>query len=187
MPFNFKKLKIPEVILIEPKVFQDKRGFFMETYKYSEFAKYGIKEKFWQDNHSKSKKGTLRGLHYQKNPRAQAKIVKCIKGKIFDVAVDIRKDSPTHGKWVGIILSAENKKQLYIPIGFAHGFCVLSNEAEAIYKSSNEYSPEHEQGIIWDDPQININWPIKNPILSEKDLKNPSLKKADNNFIYKTL
>lgn len=184
MLFIFKKLEIPEIILIEPRVFEDERGFLMETYRYSEFAKFGIKEQFNQDNHSKSKRGVLRGLHYQKYPEAQAKIIRCIKGEIFDVAVDIRKNSPTYGKWVGVILSLENKKQLYIPAGFAHGLCVLSDEAEIIYKNSAEYSPEYGRGIIWNDPEININWPIKNPIVSEKDSKNPLLKKADNKFIY---
>jgi len=184
MPFTFKKLKIPEVVLIEPKVFEDERGFFMETYKHSEFVSFGIKEQFIQDNHSKSEKGVLRGLHFQKNPKAQAKIVRCIQGEIFDVAVDIRKGSPTYAKWVGVVLSAENKKQIYIPSGFAHGFCVLSDEAEIFYKSSSEYSPKNERGIIWNDPEININWPIKNPVVSEKDSKNPLFKEIDNNFIY---
>jgi dTDP-4-dehydrorhamnose 3,5-epimerase len=197
MPFEFKKLEIPEMILIEPKVFGDDRGFFMESYKYSEFAALGIKEKFVQENHSKSEKNVLRGLHFQKNPKAQAKIVRCVKGEIFDVGVDIRKGSPTYRKWAGVILSAENKKQLYIPAGFAHGFCVLSDEAEVCYKISEEYSLENEREIIWNDPEININWPacnaygeviagrgIKNPILSEKDSKAPFLKDADNNFKY---
>ncbi|MCQ6254061.1 dTDP-4-dehydrorhamnose 3,5-epimerase [Methanocaldococcus sp.] len=184
MPFKFRRLEIPEVILIEPIVFEDERGFFMETYKYSEFSKFGIKEIFVQDNHSKSKKGVLRGLHYQKNPNAQGKLVRCIRGEIFDVAVDIRKGSPTFGKWVGVILSEENKKMLYIPKGFAHGFCVLSEEAEVIYKCTAEYSPEDDRGIIWNDKDIGIDWPIKNPILSEKDKKHPPLREADINFVY---
>lgn len=184
MPLTFKKLKIPEVILIEPKVFKDERGFFVECYKYSEFANFGIKEQFSQDNHSLSKKGVLRGFHFQNPPKAQAKIVRCVKGEIFDAAVDIRKGSPSYGKWVGEILSEENKKELYIPIGFAHGFCVLSEKADVIYKCSEEYSKEYEKGIIWNDPDIGIGWPIKNPILSEKDLKNKSLKDITNRFIY---
>lgn len=175
MPFLFKKLAIPDVVLIEPKVFGDERGFFMETYKESEFFKFGIKKKFIQENHSKSKKGVLRGLHYQAFPKAQAKIVRCIAGEIFDVAVDIRKNSPTYKKWVTEVLSAENKKQLYIPEGFAHGFCVLSREAEIVYKCNREYSPEKERGIIWNDPSIKIKWPVKKPILSEKDKKWPTL------------
>ncbi|WP_018154793.1 dTDP-4-dehydrorhamnose 3,5-epimerase [Methanothermococcus thermolithotrophicus] len=185
MPFIFKRLEIPEVVLIEPKVFEDDRGFFMETYKYSEFSKIGIDKMFVQDNCSKSKKGVLRGLHYQKNPNAQGKLVTCLKGEIFDVAVDIRKGSPTYGKYVGVILSEENKKMLYIPEGFAHGFCVLSDEAEVTYKCTAEYSPNDDAGIIWNDEYININWPIKDPILSEKDKNHPTLKEADNNFEYK--
>jgi dTDP-4-dehydrorhamnose 3,5-epimerase len=184
MPFNFERLRIPDLILIEPKVFQDKRGFFMESYKYSEFKKAGIKDYFVQDNHSYSRKGVIRGLHYQNPPRAQGKLIKVITGEIFDVAVDIRKGSPTYGKWEAVILSAENKKMLYIPPGFAHGFCTLSEFAEVLYKSTDEYAPECEAGIIWNDPDININWPIKNPILSEKDLLLPSLKDADNRFVY---
>ncbi|MEA2097462.1 MAG: dTDP-4-dehydrorhamnose 3,5-epimerase [Patescibacteria group bacterium] len=187
MPFEFKKLEIPEVVLIEPKVFADKRGFFLENYKYSEFANFGIKDNFAQDNHSKSIKGVLRGLHYQKLPKAQAKLVRCISGEFFDVAVDIRKGSPTFGKWVGEVLSAENKKMLYIPVGFAHGFCVLSDYAEISYKSSDEYSPEHEGAICWNDPTINISWSTKNPIVSEKDDQNKSLDEADNNFVYDKL
>ncbi len=184
MPFTFKKLSIPEVVLVEPRVFKDERGFFMENYKYSEFADFGIKNKFVQDNHSKSVKGVLRGLHFQTLPKAQAKSVRCIKGEIFDVAVDIRKGSPTYGKWAGEILSEENKKELFIPIGFAHGFCVLSDEAEIIYKSSDEYSPENERAIAWNDPTINIAWPIKNPIVSEKDSKNDLLEEVENNFVF---
>ena len=184
MPFTFKKLEIPEVVLIEPKVFGDKRGFFMENYKYSEFADFGIKDKFVQDNHSKSAKNVLRGLHFQMLPKAQAKLVRCIQGEIFDVAVDIRKNSPTYGKWVGEILSEENKKMLFIPIGFAHAFCVISDEAEIVYKSSDEYSPENESAIAWNDPTINISWPIENPIVSEKDGENGLLGKVKNNFVY---
>jgi len=156
----------------------------MENYKYSEFADFGIKDKFVQDNHSKSVKNVLRGLHFQMLPKAQAKLVRCVKGEIFDVAVDIRKNSPTYGKWVGEILSEENKKMFFLPVGFAHGFCVLSDEAEIIYKSSDEYSPENERAIAWNDPTININWPIKNPIVSEKDAENDLLREVENNFVY---
>lgn len=156
----------------------------MENYKYSEFADFGIKDKFVQDNHSKSVKNVLRGLHFQTLPKAQAKLVRCIKGEIFDVAVDIRKGSPTYGKWVGEILSEENKKMLFIPIGFAHAFCVLSDEAEINYKSSDEYSPENERAIAWNDLAINIFWPIKNPIVSEKDAVNKLLGEVENNFVY---
>jgi dTDP-4-dehydrorhamnose 3,5-epimerase len=171
MPFEFKRLEIPEVILITPKVFYDERGFFMETYQKEEFAKAGITSEFIQQNHSKSTKGVLRGLHYQKEPYDQAKLVRCIKGEIFDVAVDIRKDSPTFGKYVSAILSEENKSMLYIPRGFAHGFEVLSDEAEVVYSVDNVYSKESESGIIWNDSSVGINWPIKNPILSKKDRK----------------
>ncbi len=177
MPFDFKKLSIPDVILVIPKVFNDDRGFFLEGYKKSEFIKNGILTEFNQDNHSKSTKGVLRGLHYQAFPKAQAKLVRCVRGEIFDVAVDIRKNSPTFGKWVGEKLSEENKHMLYIPEGFAHGFRVLSDVAELMYKASNEYSKEHDRGILWNDPDININWGIDfEPILSEKDKIQPKLK-----------
>ncbi|OGH96508.1 MAG: dTDP-4-dehydrorhamnose 3,5-epimerase [Candidatus Melainabacteria bacterium GWF2_32_7] len=184
MPLEFKKLDIPEVILIKPKVFSDSRGFFAETYKYSEFRQNGIPQIFVQNNHSKSSKGVLRGLHYQKNPKVQAKLVKCIRGEIFDVAIDIRKGSPSFGKWVGVILSEDNKEMLFIPEGFAHGFLVLSDDAEIIYSVTEEYSPENDRGIRWDDPEIGINWQIDNFIISEKDLKQPLLKDIDNNFVY---
>lgn len=185
MPFTFQRLEIPEVVLIEPKVFQDGRGFFMETYKFSDFAEFGITERFVQDNHSRSKKGVIRGLHYQNPPKAQGKLVRVVAGEIFDVAVDIRKGSPTYGKWVGERLSAENKRMLYIPPGFAHGFCVLSEEAEVVYKVTEEYAPELEAGIIWNDPEIRIAWPIANPIISDKDASFPFLREAKNHFIYK--
>lgn len=177
MPFEFEKLKIKDVILVKPKVFADNRGFFLESYKKSDFINAGIDVDFNQDNHSKSTKGVLRGLHYQLPPYGQAKLVRCIRGKIFDVAVDIRKDSETFGQWVGEILSEENKHMLYIPIGFAHGFVVLSDEAELIYKASGEYSPSHDRGIRWDDPTINVEWGSDlEPIISEKDNKQPFFK-----------
>ena len=179
----FKKLSIPEVILIEPKIFSDKRGFFFENFKEEDFILNGI-TKLIQDNISHSTLGVIRGLHYQKNPKAQAKLVTAITGKIFDVAVDIRKNSPTYGKWVGEILSNENHRSLYIPEGFAHGFSVLSKEADVFYKVSNEYSQENEEGIKWNDPTINISWAIEQPIISEKDNLLPLLKKIDNNFSY---
>jgi dTDP-4-dehydrorhamnose 3,5-epimerase len=179
----FKKLSIPEVILIEPKIFSDKRGFFFENFKEEDFILNGI-TKLIQDNISHSTLGVIRGLHYQKNPKAQAKLVTAITGKIFDVAVDIRKNSPTYGKWVGEILSNENHRSLYIPEGFAHGFSVLSKEADVFYKVSNEYSQENEGGIKWNDPTINISWAIEQPIISEKDNLLPLLEKIDNNFRY---
>ena len=169
MPFEFKRLEIPDVILITPKVFADERGFFIETYQKDDFAKAGITSEFVQQNHSKSVKGVLRGLHYQKEPYAQAKLVRCIKGEIFDVAVDIRKNSSTFSKYVSAVLSEENKNMLYIPRGFAHGFEVLSNEAEVIYSVDNFYSKESESGIRWDNQKINIKWPLKTPLISSKD------------------
>lgn len=177
MPFEFKKLNIPDVQLIIPKVFNDDRGFFIESFRKSDFIEHGIIDEFSQDNHSRSIKGVLRGLHYQLKPKAQAKIVRCIKGKIFDVAVDIRKNSPTFSKWVGTILSEDNKNMFYMPEGFAHGFVVLSDIAEIIYKTSNEYSKELDRGIAWNDPDINIEWNIDfEPLLSEKDKQQPFLK-----------
>lgn len=177
MPFEFKKTIIEDVILISPKVFGDNRGFFLESYKKSEFLNNGINVDFVQDNHSKSTKGVLRGLHYQTIPKAQAKLVRCSKGKILDIAVDIRKNSSTFGKWVGEILSEENKKMLFIPAGFAHGFVVLSEEAELLYKTTEEYSPQHDKGIKWSDPDINIDWKIDfEPLVSDKDSNLPLLK-----------
>jgi dTDP-4-dehydrorhamnose 3,5-epimerase len=185
MAFTFKKLEIPEVILVEPAVFADQRGFFMETYKLPDFAAAGIDVRFVQENHSRSSKGVLRGLHYQNPPFAQGKLVRTIKGEVFDVAVDIRKGSPTWGKWVSVLLSEENKNMLYVPAGFAHGFCVLSDVAEVIYKTTNVFSAESEAGIIWNDRQLNIDWPVKEPVLSEKDKRWPALKNADIKFSYR--
>jgi len=176
MPFEFKKLEIPDVVLIKPKIFEDERGFFMETYKKEDFEKAGIAGNFIQDNHSKSKYGVLRGLHFQREPYAQAKIVRCIKGIIYDVAVDLRKKSSYFGKYIGVILSEFNKHLLYIPRGFAHGFVVLSDEAEVVYKVDNIYAPDYESGLIWNDMDINIQWPIDEPVISEKDGKLPTLK-----------
>jgi len=177
MPFEFERLVIEDVILVKPKVFGDNRGFFMETYKKSDFFANGIDIEFNQDNHSKSTAKVLRGLHYQAFPKPQAKLVRCARGKIYDVAVDLRKDSKTFGKWVKAELSEENKHMLYIPEGFAHGFVVLSDEAELIYKASGEYSLEHDRGVLWNDKDIDIDWEIDfEPILSEKDKNQPTLK-----------
>ena len=184
MPFTFKRLYITDVILVEAKAFPDERGYFQENYKESVFTNNGINTKFIQDNFSHSIKGVLRGLHYQKNPKAQAKLVTVLRGEIFDVAVDIRKNSPTYGQWVGEVLSETNHKLLYIPEGFAHGFCIISETADVLYKVNQEYSPEDEKGIMWNDSEINIEWPIDKPILHEKDSQLPSLQNADNNFIY---
>jgi dTDP-4-dehydrorhamnose 3,5-epimerase len=182
MPFEIKKLGISEVLLIKTKVFKDDRGFFAETYKSSDFAKFDITDTFIQDHLSASQKGVIRGLHYQKNPKAQAKLVTCTKGKILDVALDMRKSSPTFGKWTSHILEDKNMESIYIPTGFAHGFAVIGDYAEVFYKVTNEYSPEHESGIIYNDPKIAIDWGIKNPILSARDTKWPTLDNADNNF-----
>ena len=185
MVFTFKRLEIPDVILVEPNLFSDNRGFFYESFKQSDFFANGITAKFIQDNFSHSISGVIRGLHFQNPPKAQAKLVTTINGKIFDVAVDVRKNSPTYGKWVGEILSEENHRSLYIPEGFAHGFCVLSEEANVFYKVSGEYSPENERGIIWNDATINISWPIEEPVISDKDKNFPSLENLDSNFIYR--
>ncbi len=184
MPFEFKKLELPGPLLICPKVFDDGRGFFLELYKHSEFAGAGITEHLVQDNYSKSAQGVLRGLHFQKTPKVQGKLVMCMQGRIYDVAVDIRKGSPHYGKWIGAELTSENRFQLYVPPGFAHGFQVLSETAEVMYKCTDEYSPQDERGIIWNDPDLGILWPIPAPILSTKDKVNPRLRDIDNNFFY---
>ena len=164
-------LKIPDVKLIEPDVFEDERGFFYESFNQQKFNKaIGQDIAFVQDNHSKSKKGVLRGLHYQEEPYAQAKLVRVISGEVFDVAVDIRKYSKTYGQWVGQILSATNKYQLWIPVGFAHGFLTISDEAELLYKTTMVYSKEHESIIVWDDPTLRVKWPFADSIkLAAKD------------------
>ena len=180
--FTFKETKIKDVYIIEPKVFGDNRGYFMETYRKEDFDKAGLKYNFVQDNQSKSKKGVLRGLHYQKT-FPQTKLVRVISGEAFDVAVDLRKNSPTYGEWVGEILSSENKKMLMIPRGFAHGFMVLSETAEFIYKCDEVYHPEDEGGIMWNDPDVGVKWPSDiEPLLSEKDQKHPSLKESKISF-----
>lgn len=187
MPFEFEKTSIEEVILVKPKVFGDDRGFFLETYKKEDFEKNGIKDEFIQDNHSKSQFGVLRGLHYQKNPNVQGKLVRCTKGKILDVAVDIRKNSPTFLKWVIAELSEDNKHQLYIPKGFAHGFVALSDIVEVNYKVSGKYSPKDEGGIKWNDDTININWGIDfEPLLSQKDKEAKTIKELkDEDLLWK--
>ena len=175
MPFKFERLAIPEVLLIEPRVFSDTRGFFMETYKRSEFAAAGINEVFVQENQSSSDRHVLRGLHYQRPPQAQSKLVRVIAGRIFDVAVDLRPDSPTSGRWVGVDLSADDRRMMYIPAWCAHGFCVLSDRAQVVYHTSTEYSPECEAGIMWNDPALGIDWPVTNPLVSDRDTKWPPL------------
>lgn len=174
------------VFVLEPQVFGDARGWFMESWSQRKMHDAGIDVQFVQDNQSFSaQKGTLRGLHYQLNPMCQAKLLRCTRGKIFDVAVDIRNGSPQYGKWVGVELSAENKKQLFIPRGFAHGFITLTDDVEVQYKADNYYAPECDGNIRWDDPDIGVEWPLKPVILSGKDSKAPLLKERTNlNFVY---
>ena len=172
-------LEIPDVRLIEPEVFYVERGFFFESFNQDKFeAVIGRKINFVQDNHSRSTKGVLRGLHFQKEPKAQGKLVRVIQGEVFDVAVDIRRSSLTFGKWVGEVLSSDNKKQMWIPEGFAHGFLTLSEFSEFLYKTTDFYSPEYENSILWSDGDLNIHWPYKNPLLSEKDKLAQSFKDA---------
>ena len=184
--FNFIKTSIDGVIIVEPTAFGDDRGYFMETYQKEDFYAGGITADFVQDNQSMSTKGVLRGLHFQKQ-FSQSKLVRCIKGEVFDVAVDLRKKSETYGKWVGEILSEENKKQLFIPKGFAHGFLVLSDEAEFVYKCTDFYNGEDEGGIIWNDPEIAIDWPLEgigeeNILLSDKDKLWKPMKETETDF-----
>ncbi len=160
---------LPGVLVITPRVFRDPRGFFLESYNQEAMRACGIATVFVQDNHSRSVHGTLRGLHFQAPPAAQAKLLRVVVGAVWDVAVDIRMDSPTFGQWVGVELSADNFRQFYIPAGFAHGFCVLSDAAEVLYKTSCVYSPQHEQGILWNDAQIGVRWPVQDPLLSDRD------------------
>lgn len=182
---NFYDTKLNGVIVIEPNVHGDHRGWFMESYNLEVLKKRNINLNFIQDNQSfSSEKGTIRGLHYQLNPKAQTKLVRCTKGAIFDVVVDIRQGSITYGQWYGIELSEKNKKQILVPKGFAHGFMTITEDAEVQYKVDELYSPENDRGIIWNDPDINIDWPINiEPILSKKDQSAPLLKNADINFL----
>lgn len=169
--------------LIEPVVHGDHRGFFMESYNEKLMHENGIMHDFIQDNHSLSAEpGVLRGMHYQLNPKAQTKLIRVISGSIYDVILDIRKDSPTFGQWQGFILSDANKRQLLVPQGFAHGFCTLAANTQVIYKVDQYYSPEHDRGIAWDDPSLNIDWPVSSPVLSDKDTRHPVLKDAELNF-----
>ncbi|WP_438434599.1 dTDP-4-dehydrorhamnose 3,5-epimerase [Gorillibacterium sp. sgz500922] len=183
---KFIETPLQGVVIVEPAVFGDHRGWFMETYSEAIFSKNGLHYTFVQDNHSYSAiKGTLRGLHFQLNPKAQTKLVRCTKGSIFDVAVDIRKDSPTFSQWFGIELTAENKKQLLIPRGFAHGFMTLTEDVEVQYKCDELYAPDCDGGIRWNDPEIGIEWPLDiTPVLSGKDETAPFLKDARLNFVF---
>lgn len=179
---QFRQLSIPDVIVFEPKVFGDDRGFFFESFNQKVFEEAaGLKRAFVQDNHSKSQRGVLRGLHYQLPPKAQGKLVRVVQGEVFDVAVDIRKSSPTFGQWVGEMLSAENKKQLWIPEGFAHGFVTISEAAEFLYKTTEFYAPSHERCITWNDAMLNVDWHLNNitPRLSAKDLQGISFLDAE--------
>jgi dTDP-4-dehydrorhamnose 3,5-epimerase len=175
MPFDFMPLAIPEVLLIAARVQTDPRGSFRETYKRSEFAAAGISDSFVQENHSSSQRGVLRGLHFQRAPQAQSKLVRVVSGAIFDVAVDLRPNSATRGRWVGVNLAAADGKMTYIPGWCAHGFCVLSERAEVVYLASAEYSPAHESGIMWNDPELAIEWPLSDPIVSDRDKQWPRL------------
>ncbi|NQX60249.1 dTDP-4-dehydrorhamnose 3,5-epimerase [Paenibacillus qinlingensis] len=180
---RIRSTKLQGVYIVEPDVHCDHRGFFMESYNSRKFADLGIDFTFIQDNHSHSVEAEgLRGLHYQLNPKAQAKLVRVVSGEIYDVAVDIRKDSPTFGQWIGVILSEANKCQILIPRGFAHGFCTLVPNTQVLYKVDQYYSPEHDRGILWNDPSLGIDWPISKPILSGKDQNHPLLKDAEINF-----
>lgn len=183
---NIIKTEIPEVVIVEPKVFGDRRGYFFESFSERDFAENVRNVKFVQDNESRSCHGVLRGLHFQKPPHAQSKLVRVVRGRVLDVAVDIRKGSPTFGRYVAVELSEENHRQLFIPRGFAHGFAVLSEDAVFQYKCDNYYAPQSEGAIAWDDPQIGIDWGLASDevILSEKDMRHPLLKDADGLFDY---
>lgn len=183
MKFKFTPLGIPEVLLIEHELFADGRGFFAEVYRQEDFSKAGIPA-FVQENHSRSAKGVLRGLHYQKKAAAQGKLVRCTIGRIFDVAVDIRKGSPTYGQWVSAELSEDNRRMLYVPPGFAHGFCVLSETADMVYKVTDYFSPQNDRGVLWSDPQVAVAWPISAPLVSDKDARLRPLTQADNDFVF---
>ncbi len=174
---NVIETSLPGVLLLEPKVFADERGFFMETYHVARFRQLGIDVNFVQDNHSRSLRGVLRGLHYQE-PNGQAKLVRCTQGALYDVAVDIRVGSPHFGKWVGAELTEENKRMLWVPVGFAHGFCALTDNADLVYKCTALYDPKSDRSILWNDPDLGIPWPIAAPLLSPKDAAAPRLKDA---------
>lgn len=185
--FNFIATKIPDLYIIEPKVFGDDRGYFMESYSQKDFAEAGLTMTFVQDNESKSRKGVLRGLHFQ-TKHTQGKLVRVTQGEVWDVAVDLRKGSPTYGQWEGVYLSAENKRQFYVPEGFAHGFVVTSEEAVFNYKCTDFYAPEYDSGLLWNDEEVNIHWPLEglgDILLSEKDQKQKTLKElTDLPFVY---
>ncbi|SUP44774.1 dTDP-4-dehydrorhamnose 3,5-epimerase [Veillonella criceti] len=179
------KTKLEGVIILEPKVFGDNRGFFMESWSKRQLEELGLYYDFVQDNHSSStRRGTLRGIHYQKGEHSQAKLVRCVRGAVFDVAVDLRVKSPTYGQWIGVELSEKNKKQLLIPRGFGHGFVTLTDDVEFMYKADNYYCQESDRGILWNDPQIKIEWGIDEPILSEKDKRHPALSEINESELF---
>ncbi len=184
MSFRFQRLELSGVILVEPQVHEDRRGHFFEVYKRSEFRAAGIPVSFVQDNYSHSVRGVLRGLHYQRPPRAQGKLVMVTGGAVFDVVVDLRRDSPTCGRWTGVTLSSANRRMLYVPAGFAHGFCVLSDVADVLYKVTAEYAADLEEGIRWNDPQLGIRWPVADPILSKRDAALPLFQDRHFHFAY---
>ena len=186
MPFEFRRHDdLPDIVVIQPRAFEDDRGWFQETWKRSEFERFGISTEFQQDNQSRSTvRGVIRGLHYQLNPVAQGKLVRCTIGAIFDVVVDIRRGSPTYGKWAGVELTEHNRTILWVPEGFAHAICTLTDVADALYKTTTEYSPQHERCIRWNDPSLAIRWPAKEPQVSPRDAGAPFLAQADNNFLW---
>jgi dTDP-4-dehydrorhamnose 3,5-epimerase len=176
MPFTFTTLDLEGLVLVKPRVISDNRGFFLESYRESEFNRSGIPYRFVQDNHSFSGKNVIRGIHFQRRPRPQGKLVRVVSGAIFDVAVDLRKDSPTFRRWIGMELSADNASMLFMPVGFGHAFLSLTDGVHVLYKCTEEYDPALDAGIRWDDPEIDIDWPVRDPILSDKDAALPLLK-----------
>ena len=185
MKFTFTPTEIPAVLLVEHERFADSRGSFAESYREDAFAAAGL-PRMVQDNHSRSMKSVVRGLHYQKAPRAMGKLVRCLRGAVLDVAVDIRRGSPSYGKWVGVELTEDNRRMLWVPPGFAHGFAALSDVADVFYKMDEYYSLEHDRGIRWNDPDIGVAWPTPHPVLSAKDDNAPLLAEIDNDFVYRT-
>lgn len=182
MEFKFTELELPGLLLIEYQASADARGFLAETYREDAFAKVGIKGPFVQENHTRSIRGVLRGLHFQRKPKAHAKLVRCVRGEVFDVAVDLRKGSKTFGKWASARLSDADQLMLYLPIGFAHAFVVLSESADVVYRQTEYYSPDHDRGVLWNDPALGIDWPVASPIVSAKDAALPRLSDAENEF-----
>lgn len=181
MPFTFRELDLPGVIVVQPQVFEDERGGFLETYRYSQFSEAGIKDRFVQSNVSWSIKGVVRGLHYQVEPDAQGKLVSVSQGEVYDVVVDVQPDSPHYGQWRSITLSAENRTMLYVPPGYGHGFCVVSDGAQVSYATTTEYAPKSERGVLWNDPTLAIPWPVVTPVVSAKDQTWPRLEQVTSN------